>query len=195
MGRVIYSMHVSLDGYIEDHEGGIGFSAPDEEVHRAANEEAKDAAAFLFGRRLHESMEEFWTTAARRDDLPEVAAEFAHAYVATPRVVFSDTLETVPEGVRLVRRADAVAEVTRLKQETGGDLSVGGADLAASLLDLIDEFRLYVMPVALGRGKPFFELQKHLKLRLIGHQVFASGTVCLRYEPADGAAPAPPDGA
>jgi dihydrofolate reductase len=181
----MYSMNVSLDGYIEDPDGSIGFSAPDEEVHRMANEQARQASAFLFGRRLYEAMEEPWTTAAGRDDLPEVEAEFAQVYLATPRIVFSDTLESVPEGVRLVRSDEAVAEVRRLKQQIEGPLDLGGAGLAASLIDLIDEFRLYVMPVAVGGGKPFFPAGMRLRLRLAEHRTFASGAVYLRYERAD----------
>jgi dihydrofolate reductase len=148
MGKVLYSMNVSLDGYIEDQNGSIEFSAPDDDVHLQANEQARQASAFLFGRRLYEVMEEPWTTAASRDDLPDVEAEFARAYVQTPRIVFSDTLQSVPVGVRLVRSKDAVAEVTRLKQQTEGVLDLGGPTLAASLVDLIDEFRLFVLPAA-----------------------------------------------
>jgi dihydrofolate reductase len=129
-------------------------------------------------------MEEPWTTAASRDDLPEVEAEFAQMYVNTPRIEFSDTLDSVPEGVQLVRSTDAVAQVTRLKKQTDGDLDLGGASLAASLVDLIDEFRLYVMPVVVGGGKPFFAARKELWLRLAEHRAFASGTVYPRYERA-----------
>lgn len=183
MGRVIYSMNVSLDGYIEDSNGEIGFSAPGDDVHRAANEQAKEASAFLFGRRLYEVMEEPWTTASVREDLPEVEAEFARAYRRTPRIVFSDTLHSVAEGARLVRSSDAVAEVTRLKQDTEGPLSLGGAELAASLMDLIDEFQLFVMPVVVGGGKPFFAARATmLRLRLSESSMFASGAVYLRYE-------------
>jgi dihydrofolate reductase len=182
MGKVTYSMNVSLDGYTEDADGSIAFSAPDDEVHRLANEQARRASAFLVGRRLYEVMEEPWTVAASRDDLPDVESEFARIYVKTPRLVFSDTLETVPEGVQLVRSKDAVAEVTRLKQQTDGDLDLGGASLAASLVDLIDEFRLYVMPVIVGGGKPFFAAGTKLQLRLAEHRALTSGTVYLRYE-------------
>jgi dihydrofolate reductase len=181
MGKVLYSMNVSLDGYIEDQNGSIEFSAPDDDVHLQANEQARQASAFLFGRRLYEVMEEPWTTAASRDDLPVVEAEFARAYVQTPRIVFSDTLQSVPVGVRLVRSKDAVAEVTRLKQQTEGVLDLGGPTLAASLVDLIDEFRLFVLPVVVGGGKPFFPARKKLELRLAEHRAFPSGTMYLRY--------------
>ena len=134
MGTLSYTMSTSLDGYVEDTTGRIAFSAPDEEVHRFANQQTRETAAFLFGRGLYEVMEEFWT-APERADGGEVEAEFAREYVATPRIVFSDSLESVAPGCRLVRRADAVEEVVRLKKETDGDLSVGGAGLAASLLD------------------------------------------------------------
>jgi dihydrofolate reductase len=182
MGKLRYSMQVSLDGYVEDADGSIDFSAPPEDVHRAANEQTREASAFLFGRRLYETMEKPWTDAARRDDLQPVEAEFARLYVATPRYVFSDTIQDVPDGVTLVRSADAAAEVTRLKRETDGYLDLGGPTLAGSLLHLIDEIRLYVMPVTLGGGKRFFPPGAQLRLRLLEQHAFPSGVAFLRYE-------------
>jgi len=182
MGKVIYGMNVSLDGYIEDSSGSIAFSAPaDDDVHRHWNEQTRAAAALLYGRRLYEVMDEHWTAAAMQDDLPEVEAEFARAYVDTPRFVFSDTLESVPSGVELVRSRDATAVVSRLKDETEGSLALGGAGLAASLLDLIDEFQLVVLPVAVGSGKPFLPAGSELPLRLVDQHVFDSGAVYLAY--------------
>ena len=181
MGTLNYAMSISLDGYIEDVAGGIAFSEPDEEVHRFANQQARETAAFLFGRGLYDVMEEFWTSPERADG-HEVEAEFASLYVATPRIVFSDSLESVAPGCRLVRRADAVEEVVRLKKEIDGDLAVGGAGLAASLLDLIDEFRPTVVPAFVGGGKPYVPLGADLRLRLLEQRSFRSGTVYLRYE-------------
>jgi dihydrofolate reductase len=182
MGKVIYGMNVSLDGYIEDSSGSIAFSAPaDDDVHRHWNEQTRAAAALLYGRRLYEVMDEHWTAAAMQDDLPEVEAEFARAYVDTPRFVFSDTLESVPSGVELVRSRDATAVVSRLKDEAEGPLALGGAGLAASLLDLIDEFQLVVLPVAVGSGKPFLPAGSELPLRLVDQHVFDSGAVYLAY--------------
>ncbi len=155
VGSVIYSMHVSLDGYVEDRDGRIDFAEPDDDVHRAANEAARAAGAFVYGRRLYDAMEEFWTDPARADGA-EVEAEFARAYSATPRVVVSDSLTDVPDGVRLVRRAEARAEVARLQAEVDGDIDLAGPTLAGSLLDLVDEFRPVVFPVVVGGGKPFW---------------------------------------
>ena len=182
MGKVIYGMNVSIDGYIEDSTGGIAFSGPPaDDVHRHWNEHTRTAAALLYGRRLYEVMDEHWTAAAMQDDLPEVEAEFARAYVDTPRFVFSDTLESVPSGIELVRSQDAVGVVSRLKAETEGPLDVGGAGLAASLLNLIDEFRLVVLPAVVGSGKPFFPVGVQLDLRLVDQRVFDSGAVYLAY--------------
>jgi dihydrofolate reductase len=174
-------MIISLDGYIEDPTGDIDFSEPDEEVHRFANQQTRETAAFLFGRGLYEAMEEFWT-APERAGGGEVEAEFAREYAATPRIVFSDSLESVAPGCRLVRRTDAVEEVVRLKKEIDGDLSVGGAGLAASLLDLIDEFRLLVVPAFTGGGKPYFPVGAEVRLRLVEQRAFSGGTVYLRYK-------------
>jgi dihydrofolate reductase len=157
MARLVYTLGVSLDGYIEDADGSIAFSTPGEDMHRLANEQASKAAAFLFGRRMFELMEPYWTDAARRQDgAPEVEAEFARAYVARPRVVFSDTLESVPEDARLVRSSEARDEVRRLKELPGGHLEIGGAALAASLFDLVDEVGMWISPVTVGGGKRFF---------------------------------------
>ncbi|TDB83444.1 deaminase [Actinomadura sp. KC216] len=181
MGKVIYGMHTSIDGYIEDSGGGFGFLTPAEDVHQAANDQIRRASALLFGRRLYEMMEEPWTQQLGKEGAPAVEREFAELYKETPRYVFSDTLQSVPEGVTLVRREDAVPTVTRLKQEVDGNLEIGGPELAASMVDLIDEFWVYAFPVMIGGGKPFLPVGKELPLRLVEHRSFASGTMFLRY--------------
>lgn len=183
VGRVFFAMGMSLDGYVEDASGSFDFTAPDDEVHRIANEQARDAAVFVFGRRVYELMESYWTgAAAAPDELSEVV-EFARVYVETPRVVVSDSLDDVADGVRLVRRADAAAEVARLAREHEGHIEVGGPTLAAALFDLIDEFRTWVNPVAVGGGKPYFPAGgEQLRLRLLEQRAFASGALSLRYE-------------
>jgi dihydrofolate reductase len=110
--------------------------------------------------------------------------EFARIWAATPKIVFSRTLERVDWNSRLVGD-DAVAEVTRLKADPGFDMGVGGPTLAASLIRarLVDEFRLYVNPVILGAGRPFLPAPTDsIRLKLLESRPFASGVVLLRYE-------------
>ncbi|MEV0617873.1 dihydrofolate reductase family protein [Nonomuraea sp. NPDC050404] len=140
MGKVIYWMNTSIDGYIEDAEGGVNFMDPAEDFKQAANDHVRRIEAFLFGRRLYEAMEKPWAQDLGKEDAPALEREFAELYKQTPRYVFSDTLQTVPEGLTIVRRKEAVSVVTRLKQEIDGTLQLGGPELATSLLDLIDEF-------------------------------------------------------
>jgi dihydrofolate reductase len=180
---VVYSMQVSLDGYMEAPNRNIDWSAPDEEVHRFHNDRARDAGAFLYGRRLYELMFEHWPTAGDGPSASPEVVEFARIWNATPRVVFSNTLERVDEGSRLVR-GEAAEEVARLKEQPGGELDVGGAALGGSLLraGLIDEIRLFVYPIVLGAGTPFFPpLERRLELELIDTRRFESGVVYLRH--------------
>lgn len=183
MGTLHYGMHISLDGYVEDSSGGFEWGMPSEEMHRASNQQVADAAALLFGRRMYETMEEFWTDPERADG-DQVEVEFARAYVATPRIVFSDSLTTVTDGCRLVRSADAEAEVRRLKEETDGVLLANGPGLIASLADLVDVVDPTVGPVAVGGGKSFVPLGVSWNLTLVEHRAFGSGWVYLRYQVA-----------
>lgn len=177
-------MNTSLDGFVEDASGSIDWSVPADDLHRIANEQTRATSAFLFGRRLYEMMEPYWPdVAADPGDASEVEVEFAHAYMDTPRYVFSDSLTSVGEGATLMPRARARAEIERLKRESDGILEVGGPTLAASVLDLVDEFRIWMHPVVLGGGKPFFPRGiERLDLRLVESRALQDGVVLLRYQ-------------
>ena len=181
MPTVIYSMSVSLDGYIAGPDGAIDWSTPDEELMRFHNEQTRELTAHLSGRGLYEAML-VWETAEQTFTDP-LALEFARAWKAIPKVVFSTTLTMVEGNARLARR-DVADEVAELKSQPGdGIVSVGGARLAASLAekDLIDEYRLFIFPVVLGGGTPFFPpLPKRLELELIETRLF-SQVVYLRH--------------
>jgi dihydrofolate reductase len=184
MRKIVYSMNVSLDGFVEGPDRELDWSAPDEELHRFWNEQTRGVGTSLYGRRLYELMAAYWPTADEDPSVPDHVAEYARIWRDTPRVVFSSTLEEVGHNSRLVR-GDAVEEVRRLKREPGNDMEVGGPTLAATLVraGLVDEFGLVVHPVVLGGGTPFFPpLAEPLRLRLIETRTFASGVVYLRYE-------------
>ncbi len=185
MRKLIYSMGVSLDGFIAGPGGEIDWSAPDEELHRFHNQQAREVGAHLYGRRLYEEMA-YWETADDRASAPEHELEFARIWKDTPKIVVSTTLEEVQGNARLVR--DGVAEeVARLKEQPGMDLAVGGAGLASTCmkLGLIDEYRLFVSPVAVGGGTPYFPaLDERVHLELLETQTFGSRVVYVRYRRA-----------
>ena len=182
MRKVIYSMTVSLDGFIAGPGGEIDWSAPDEELHRFHNQQTRELGAHLCGRRLYEVMT-YWETADENPSAPEHELEFARIWKSMPKIVFATTLEQVEGNARLVR--DGVAEeVAKLKEQRGKDLAVGGAGLASALtkLGLIDEYRLFVSPVVLGGGTPYFPaLEERINLELVETQTFGSRVVYLRH--------------
>jgi dihydrofolate reductase len=182
MSKVIYGMMQSLDGYIAGPEGGPGLPMPNDDLHRHFNEMQRQSSASLYGRRMYEVMR-YWGT--DDPDRPPVAIEFADAWQKTPKVVVSTTLQSVSDPDTRLVRGDLERVVKELKANPGGDIDVSGAGLAASLsrLGLIDEYRLYVYPLVLGGGKPFFEAGLDLKLELIGAEPL-HGVVLTRYRPA-----------
>jgi dihydrofolate reductase len=185
MRRVIFSMGVSLDGFIAGPDGEIDWGAPDEELHRFHNEQTRELGVHLCGRRLYETMV-YWETADQDPSVRDVSREFAGIWQALPKIVFSTTLESVEGNARLA--TDGVAEeIGRLKAQPGKDIAVGGAGLAASCtkLGLIDEYRLFVSPVVLGAGTPFFPaLDERIQLELVETRTFAGRVEYLRYRRA-----------
>ncbi|MGZ5400991.1 MAG: dihydrofolate reductase family protein [Nocardioides sp.] len=182
MSKLIYSMGVSLDGFIAGPNGEIDWSAPDEDLHRFHNQQARELGAHLCGRRLYEEMV-YWETADENPSAAEFELEFARIWKALPKIVFSKTLEKVEGNARLVRDG-VVAEVARLKEQSGKDLAVGGAGLASTFikLDLIDEYRPFVSPVVLGGGTHYFPaLEERINLELVETQTFGSRVVYVRY--------------
>jgi dihydrofolate reductase len=182
MRKVIYSMGVSLDGFIAGPDGEIDWSAPDEELHRFHNQQTRELGAQLCGRRLYEEMV-YWETAEENPSAQEHELEFARIWKNLPKIVFSTTLERVEGNARLA--SGGVADkVAKLKEQPGKDVAVGGAGLASTLikLGLIDEYRLFVSPVVLGGGTPYFPaLEERINLELVETRTFGSRVVYVRY--------------
>lgn len=180
MRKLIYGFGVSVDGYINDRDGSINWTDPDEELHRFHNDRFRSLEVSLHGRRLYELMAEYWPHVPA--DASPVEREFAELWTTKPKVVFSRTLTEVHWNSTLVRE-NAVEEVRRLKAAGDGVMEVGGANLAAHLIphNLIDEYQVFVSPVVLGGGTPMFPpLDKRLQLRLVETRNFATA-VMLRY--------------
>jgi dihydrofolate reductase len=181
MRKLIYSMTVSPDGYIADPNGAIDWSVPDEELFHFHTQEIQEIGVHLCGRRLYETMV-YWET-AEESPLAAEQVKFAQIWKALPKIVFSTTLESVVGNTRLARGGIG-EEVSTLKQQPGKNIAVGGAGLAGACmkLGLIDEWRLFVRPVLLGGGTPYFPtLDARVDLELVETRTFGSRVVYLRY--------------
>jgi dihydrofolate reductase len=177
MGKLIYLMNVSLDGFIETQDHSLDWSTVDEELHTWFNEQTRELDASLYGRRLYDIMAAHWPTAESDPASTEATREFARIWNAMPKFVFSSTLDEVHWNSRLVR-GDVAEVLAGVRTEFPGDLGVAGPNLASQFVrrGLIDEYRLVVHPVMLGAGTPYFPaLDAPLRLRQVDGRTFASG--------------------
>ena len=191
MRKIILMMSVSLDGFFEGPNREIDWHTVDDEVHRHFNQELAAMGAFVEGRVTYELMDDFWPTADADPSAPEPVVEFARIWRDMPKIVFSRTLQRADPNTT-IKREVMVEDIMALKGQPGGDLALGGANLAATFrrLDLIDEYRISVHPVLIGRGRPLFqESDTRTYLQLIDTRTFGNGVVQLRYERAEAPSP------
>jgi dihydrofolate reductase len=186
MGRIVITEFVSLDGVMEDPGGAEGFEhggwtfeiAQGDEGQQFKLQETLDSEAVLLGRVTYEGFAAAW---------PSMDGEFADKFNSMPKYVISSTLKDPEWTNSRVLGGDLVEEVTKLKDEIGGNIVVhGSARVAQGLLehDLVDEVRLMVFPVVLGSGKRLFESGSKKRLRLSGSQTVGDGVLILTYERA-----------
>jgi dihydrofolate reductase len=185
MRRIILAMSVSLDGYFEGPDRRLDWHLVDDELHRHFNEQLGAMSAFLDGRVSYELMAGFWPTADQDPASTPPRVEFSRIWRDMPKIVYSRTLERADWNSTVVREV-LPDEVRALKARPGGDMALGGADLAATFIrhGLVDEYRLYVHPVVIGSGRPLFPPDTRLDLRLLETRPFGNGVVLLRYENA-----------
>jgi dihydrofolate reductase len=178
---LIYSMSVSVDGFIADREGAFGWSVPSEEQFRFHIAQTRGLGGFLCGRRLYETMLVWETDPSMRDTEPE--AEFADVWCAIPKVVFSRTLDSVQGNARLAG-ASVAEEVAAALDATDKDVGIGGAGLAAAAIELglVDELHMFRNPVVVGGGTPFLPpLTEDVPLDLVETRTFGSRVIYERY--------------
>jgi dihydrofolate reductase len=183
MAKLIYSAIASLDGYIEDADGRFDWAAPDEELHAFVNELERQVGTYLYGRRMYETMV-FWENPPELAEQPSTVQEFAQIWQAADKVVYSNTLRSATSAkTRIERNFDAEA-VRELKATAARDLTVGGAELAASAITagLVDEYQLFLVPVLVRGGKRAFPDDRvRLNLELLDERRFPNGTIYLNY--------------
>jgi len=176
MAKLVFGLNQSLDGYVDHQE-----FAPGPVLFRHFVEQVRDLTGSVYGRRMYEVMR-YWD-----EDRPEWDTDernFAAVWRRQPKWVVSRTLKSVGPNATLVE-GDIEAVIRGLRDELAGEIGVGGPELARSLtnLGLIDEYRLYLRPVVLGRGKPFFAGSRP-PLRLVASELIGEDAVRLTYVPA-----------
>jgi dihydrofolate reductase len=178
---LILSMSVSVDGFIADRHGGFDWTAPIDELFAFHLSQVSKLGGYLLGRRLYETMRVWETDPSLRDN--EARTAFADVWCALPKIVFSRTLDSVEGNARLAEGSVA-EEVAAALKATNKDVSIGGAGLAGSAiqLGLVDELRIFRYPVVVGGGTPLLPpVTEDVSLDLIETRTFGSRVVYERY--------------
>ena len=182
MAKIIYSAIASLDGYVEDEHGRFDWAAPDDEVHAFVNDLERPIGTYLYGRRMYDTMV-YWETVNTGGDQPTVTQDFAEIWQAAEKIVYSRTLQTVSSSrTRIERDFDPVA-ISRLKESSARDITIGGAELGGQALaaGLVDECHLLLNPIVVGGGKRALPDGVRAPLELLAERRFRSGVVHLHY--------------
>jgi dihydrofolate reductase len=183
MGKLIYSMLISLDGYTEDEHGQFGWGAPEDEVvHSYINELGSSFGTYLYGRRMYETMV-YWEIAHTVPDQPQFVLDFARQWQSADKIVYSRSLAEPRSARTRIERDFNADAVRRLKADAERDMTVDGPELAAHALraGLVDEFQMILCPVDVGGGKRFFPDSVRLDLELVDERRFRNGVLILRY--------------
>lgn len=182
MRKLVYSIAVSLDGYINDPRGSLSWVPVDEEYHRFANAQQAETGLSIYGTRMWDTMR-YWDTAADQPDQIDYMLEFARLWKPADKMVVSHSLSEADmrAGAKLFR-GNIVAEIGRMKQQPGGQIAVAGATLASALVDagLVDEIQPFIVPAVLGGGTPFLSAKAASRYQLVETRRFANGMTFLR---------------
>ena len=181
MAKLIYSAIASLDGYVADEGGNFDWAEPDEEVHTVVNDLERQVGTYLYGRRMYEVLVA-WETVDLADQPPFIR-DYAEIWRAADKIVYSKTLQTVSSARTRIERAFDPDAVRQMKASAGSDISVGGPDLAAQAIEagLVDEYHLFLAPIAVGGGTRALPDDVRVKLELSDERRFGNGVVHLRY--------------
>ena len=185
MAKLIYVTNVSVDGYIEDEQGRFDWTAPDDEYFAFITDLVRPVGAYLYGRRLYETMA-VWESDPALAAQSGLFADFANVWQAASKVVYSTTLDGPSTARTRLERSFDPAAIHEMKASATSDLTVGGANLAAHAFKagLVDEYHLFIHPVLIGGGKPALPSGTRTGLELLDDRQLSNGVVYLRYRVA-----------
>jgi dihydrofolate reductase len=185
MRKVIFSIPITLDGFIEGQNRELDWVIADNDLHDYYARLLKNAGVILYGRVTYELMASYWPIAGNDPNTTASMLNFANAINPLPKIVFSNTLQNVGWNTS-VWKVVIPEEINQMKSEPGGDIMLGGgAELAQTFIrnGLVDEIQLVIQPVAIGAGKALFQgIDGGMKLKYLRSQVFRSGAVALCYQ-------------
>jgi dihydrofolate reductase len=181
MRKLIYAINLTLDGCCDHTSQSV-----DEEKLEYFTKLTQEVDVQIFGRKTYQLMVPYWPEVLKNPNETKAEIEFARAFVATRKLVFSRSLDEVDDGSTRITRLDLRDAILPLKQEKGKDILVGGVDIPEQLmkLGLVDEFRIVVGPLFAGKGRRLLEgasLPEKLNLKLVDSRIFKSGCIALHY--------------
>jgi dihydrofolate reductase len=181
MAKLIYSTISSLDGYFEDADGRFDWAAPDEDVHAFVNDLERPIVAYLYGRRVYETMV-FWETVSTARE-PAVIRDYAGIWRAAEKLVYSRTLLTPSSARTRIEREFDPDAVRQLKLSSTADIAIAGGDLAGQAIGagLVDECHIFLCPIVIGGGKRTLPDNVRAQLELLDERCFKNGVVHLHY--------------
>ncbi len=184
MARIItLSMHVSLDGYVAGPNGEMDWIKVDDELFSFVGDKAEEADTALYGRKTYEMMESYWPTADQKPGAGQHDRQHAAWYRRVNKVVLSRTMKSNDPKTRVISE-NVPGQVRALKEEPGRNILIFGSPGASQVLiknNLIDEYWLFVYPVALSKGIPLFQQDALQQLKLANSHVYPSGIIWLHY--------------
>jgi len=182
MGKLVYSMLISLDGYFVDKNGNFDWAEPKQDLHEYFNKMESESELILYGRRMYEVMT-FWGTVDNQGEYPEFIKDYARIWKSKQKIVFSRSLDRVTTSNTMIKNDLSESELLSIKASTSGTISIGGAEVAsiAINLNLVDEIYAFIFPVFIGGGRKWISAASLKNLNLVEVQRFEDGVLMVHY--------------
>jgi len=182
MGKLVYTMLISLDGYFQDSDGSFDWAEPKQDLHEYFNKMEASSELVLYGRKMYEVMT-FWETVDDQEEYPEYIKDYAKIWKSKQKIVFSRTLDRVTTAETILKSDFSQSELLGIKASTNGIISIGGAEIASTAINmnLVDEIYAFVFPVLIGDGRKWIDVDAVKNLRLIETKQFEDGVLMIHY--------------
>jgi dihydrofolate reductase len=183
LGKIIYAIQTSLDGYISDEQGGFDWAEPQKDVHTFINEMQSKMEVLLLGRKMYKILEE-WEKIIEIEKMPDYIKDYEHIWKKTKKIVFSSTIHTINYQNTILKSKLIINDISELKESVNADIGIGGSDIASQVMEsnLIDEISIFVYPVIVGNGKKWINVKNENKLELKSVKKFDRGVMLLNYK-------------